>query len=95
MNETVQGRPLADAEIVSIIRDWTVGELGTIAASVGILVRYLAEHSTLQARLRGEPELLPTAIDEILRLDAPLISNRRVTRQPVEIGGRQIPPESD
>ncbi|MDL0434080.1 cytochrome P450 [Marinobacter sp. TBZ242] len=91
MNETVQGRPLADEEIVSIIRNWTVGELGTIAASVGILVRYLAEHSMLQARLREEPELLPTAIDEILRLDAPLISNRRVTRQPVEICGRQIP----
>ncbi|MDW5375620.1 cytochrome P450 [Halomonas sp. HP20-15] len=34
--------------------------------------------------------LLPAAIDEILRIDAPLMSNRRVTTCPVEIGGRRI-----
>jgi len=34
---------------------------------------------------------LPAAIDEILRMRAPLISNRRVTTAPVEIGGRTIP----
>ncbi|TFH87688.1 cytochrome P450 [Billgrantia azerbaijanica] len=91
MNETVEGRALSDEEIVSILRNWTVGELGTISASIGILVRYLAANPELQARLRGEPELLPAAIDEILRLDAPLMSNRRRTTRPVEIGGRHIP----
>ncbi|WP_163557762.1 cytochrome P450 [Halomonas sp. NO4] len=91
MNETVEGRALTDEEIVSILRNWTVGELGTISASIGILMRYLAAHPELQARLRGEPERLPAAIDEILRLDAPLMSNRRVTTRPVTIGGRHIP----
>lgn len=90
LHETVEGRPLEDAEIVSIVRNWTVGELGTIAASVGILARYLAAHPDLQERLRNEPELVPPAIDEILRLDAPLMSNRRVTTRPVEIGGRRL-----
>ncbi|MEC9483385.1 MAG: cytochrome P450 [Halomonas sp.] len=90
MNERVDGRALTDEEVVSIIRNWTVGELGTISACVGILLRYLAEHADVQARLRREPELLPAAIDEILRIDAPLMSNRRVTTCPVEIGGRHI-----
>ena len=91
MNETVDGRPLHDEEVVSIVRNWTAGELGTISACVGIMVRYLAEHGELQERLRREPELLSAAIDEILRMDAPLISNRRITTCPVEIGGRKIP----
>lgn len=91
MNETVEGRALTDEEIVSILRNWTVGELGTISASIGILMRYLADHPEWQARLRGEPELLPAAIDEILRIDAPLMSNRRRTTRAVEIGGRRIP----
>src|SRR5690606_30018134 len=30
LEEEVEGRPLSDEEIVSIIRNWTVGELGTI-----------------------------------------------------------------
>lgn len=91
MRETIDGRPLTDAEIVSIVRNWTVGELGTIAASVGILAHYLATHSEVQGLLRADATLLPTAIDEILRLHAPLIANRRRTTHQVTIAGRDIP----
>lgn len=90
VHEHIHGRPLSDEEIVSIVRNWTVGELGTIAASVGILVHHLATHAALQAELRQQAADLPAAIDEILRLHAPLIANRRVTTCPVEIGGRQF-----
>src|SRR5512141_281428 len=92
LKERMDGRPLPDAEIVSIVRNWTVGELSTMAASIGILVEYLASHPALQQSLRSEPQGLPAAIDEILRIDAPLIANRRVVRQPVEIGGTQLEP---
>lgn len=90
MNDTVAGRPLADEEIVSILRNWTVGELGTIAASIGILARFLAAEPDWQRRLRADRSKVPAAIDEILRLDAPLMSNRRVTTRAVEIGGRRL-----
>lgn len=90
LREHIHGRPLSDEEFVSIVRNWTVGELGTIAASVGILVHYLAAHSDLQARLRRKPDDLPGAIDEILRIHPPLIANRRITTDPVEIGGRKL-----
>lgn len=88
--ERIHDRPISDEEIVSIVRNWTVGELGTIAASVGILVHYLAEHPQLQDRLRANPAELPDAIDEILRIHAPLIANRRITTCPVQIGERRI-----
>lgn len=66
----------------------TVGEIGTISAGVGILAHYVAEHGELQKQLRAEPNLLPPAIEEILRIFGPLVANRRFTTQPVEIGGR-------
>lgn len=90
LRERIHGRPLSDEEIVSIVRNWTVGELGTIAASVGILVHYLATHPALQAQLRQRPGDLPAAIDEILRLHPPLIANRRVTTCPVDLGGHKF-----
>ncbi|MGV8941398.1 MAG: cytochrome P450 [Lysobacter sp.] len=90
LQERIDGSALSDEVIVSILRNWTVGELGTIAASVGILVHYLAEKQVLQRQLREQPSLLPPAIDEILRIHAPLISARRITTQPVELGGRQL-----
>lgn len=90
LGETLQGRTLSDAEIVSIVRNWTVGELSTISSCVGILTQYLAEQAELQQRLRQQPELLPAAIDEILRIHAPLIANRRIATRDVEIGGCQL-----
>jgi cytochrome P450 len=90
MHEKVWGRPLSNEEIASILRNWTVGEIGTISAAVGILVHYLAQHAGLQKQLREKPSLLPAAIDEILRLHGPLVANRRITNCPVEIGGQKL-----
>ncbi len=90
LHERVEGRPLRIEEIVSILRNWTVGEVGTIAAAVGILAGYLADNPELQRQLRAAPERLPYAIDEILRLDGPLVANRRRTTCPVTLGGHPI-----
>lgn len=92
LGECIEGKSLPDAEIVSIVRNWTVGELSTMAACIGILAGYLASHPVLQGSLRSAPAGLPAAIDEILRMDAPLIANRRIVRQPVQIGEKRFAP---
>lgn len=89
--ETAHGRPLDMDAMVSILRNWTVGEIGTIASSVGIIVEFLARHPDWQDRLRQEPSLLPEAIDEVLRIHGPLVSNRRVTTREVDVGTRTLP----
>lgn len=90
LHARVGGEPLKTKEIVSILRNWTAGEVGTISAAVGIVARFLAEHPALQAQLRDTPEWLPAAIDEILRLDGPLAANRRRAVCPVEVGDQRI-----
>ncbi|QRI63976.1 cytochrome P450 [Shinella sp. PSBB067] len=90
LRQTVGGRRLDHAEIVSILRNWTVGELGTIAACVGIILHFLAGRPDVQARLRGDRAGLAPAIDEILRLHGPLISNRRVATRAVTVGGHAL-----
>ena len=89
MRLTVDGKLLTDVEIVSIVRNWTAG-VGTVAAGIGILLLHLATRQDLQQRLRAEPSVLPQAVDEILRVDGPLVANRRTTTREVEIDGRQI-----
>lgn len=90
LHETIAGRPLSNEEIASLLRNWTVGEIGTLSAAIGSLVHFLAIHPQWQDRLRANPALIPQAVEEILRIDGPLATNRRVTTCPVEIGGRQI-----
>jgi cytochrome P450 len=90
MHEKVWGRPLSHEEIASILRNWTVGEIGTLSAAVGILAHYLATDGDLQLQLRDRPSIVPVAIDEVLRFHGPLVANRRITTRAVEINGRQI-----
>ncbi len=90
MHEKVWGRPLSNEEVASILRNWTAGEIGTISAAIGILLCYLAEHQELLSKLRADPALLPYSIDEILRMHGPLVANRRVTKRPIEVGGKRI-----
>jgi cytochrome P450 len=87
---SVEGRPLDDEQIVSILRNWTAGQ-GTVSAGLSILVLHLAEQQALQQRLRADPSRIPAAIEEILRSDDPLVANRRTTTREVEIGCRTIP----
>lgn len=90
LREEVRGRRLSDEEVVSVLRNWTVGELATISACVGILAHYLAQRPSLQRGLREQRSLLPAAIDEILRIHAPLVASRRITTMPVELGGCEL-----
>ncbi|WHS50307.1 cytochrome P450 [Rothia sp. SD9660Na] len=84
-------RVMTDEEIVSLIRNWTVGELSTVSAIVGVIVNFLGENQGEADRLRQHPEYIGHAVEEILRLQDPLVANRRITTADVEVGGRTIP----
>lgn len=74
----VDGERYDDNAIVSILRNWIAGE-GTVAGGLSLLVLYLANDPNLQDRLRADPSLIPAAVEEILRVDDPLVANRRTT----------------
>lgn len=86
----VNGAPLSDADVVSILRNWTAGDLGSIAAALGVVVYFLATHQDVQAALRRDDSELAAAIDEILRIDDPFLANRRVVTRAVRIGGVEL-----
>lgn len=90
MQARVHGTALTDTELTSIFRNWTVGEVGSLAAAIGIVTHELAVNAALHEALRARPELLPAAIDEVLRITGPLVLNRRVASRDVELGGRRI-----
>lgn len=82
----VDGRPLPDADIVSILRNWTAGDLGSMAAALGVVVHFLATRPEVQQAFRRgcDPAL---AVDEMLRIDDPFLVNRRVVKVATRIAG--------
>jgi cytochrome P450 len=87
-------RLLTESETISVLRNWTAGDLGSVARAIGVVMHYVAAHAELQAKLRRDlPDVgsLDLAIDEMLRMDDPFVLNRRMTTREVDIGGRAIP----
>lgn len=93
-------RTMTDEEIVSLIRNWTVGELSTVSATVGVFVNFLARNRAEQDRLRAsladgnaleDSSEIALAVEEIMRLEDTLVTNRRVTTRDTELGGRTLP----
>ncbi|MCW5951207.1 MAG: cytochrome P450 [Propionibacteriaceae bacterium] len=95
MRDRVAGRPLEHAEVVSILRNWTAGDLGSLAASVGVIVHHLATDVALQSHLRqlvaeNRVREFEGAMEEILRIDDPFVSNRRIATRDTVVGDEQI-----
>ena len=93
-------RTTTDDEIVSLTRNWTVGELSTVSATVGVFVNFLARNRAEQDRLRAsladgnaldDRSEIALAVEEIMRLEDTLVTNRRITTQDTELRGRTLP----
>ncbi|MDP2247526.1 MAG: cytochrome P450 [Nitrosomonadales bacterium] len=89
LNTEVEGVRLDDEQIVSVLRNWAAGH-GTVVAGLGLVVLNLAQDTELQGRLRIDHSLIPAAIEEILRVDGPLVDNSRTTTCKVNIQGQSI-----
>jgi cytochrome P450 len=90
LTATFAGAPLEEGDIVSILRNWTAGDLGSMAAALGVVVHFLANHPKVQQDLRSNPARTAAAIDEMLRIDDPFLVNRRVTTTTVCIGDHEL-----
>ncbi|MFI5720042.1 cytochrome P450 [Nocardia sp. NPDC051750] len=57
---------------------------------IGKGIIWLLNHPDQLDRLRAEPDLWPNAVEEILRIDAPVQTTARTARTDLEIAGRRL-----
>lgn len=90
--ERVDGAPLDEEHIVGALRQSLVVGMVAPPIIIGSIAVHLADDAELQGRLRAEPELIPAALEEFLRLYAPYRGFARTAVRPLTIGGRHIEP---
>lgn len=92
VRDTFLGRALREEEVVSILRNWTGGDLGSIALAAGVIVHALATRAGFPGRLRDEAsdESFDLVLEECLRLDDPFVASRRVATREAEACGHRI-----
>lgn len=85
-----EGRKLTDREIHAIIDLLLDGGVDTTQALLGSAFVYLAQNPQQRQKLIDRPELLPTAVEELLRVFAPQQALSRTATRDVEFNGKQI-----
>jgi hypothetical protein len=94
METEVEGRRFDDIEIFQALQVLIAGGNDTTASALGNGMYQLCSHAEQQRMLRERPELMPDAVEEILRIDTPVPSLFRTTTREVSIAGVPVPAES-
>ncbi|MFE9466883.1 cytochrome P450 [Streptomyces virginiae] len=83
---------VTEAEVVSLAVLLLVAGHETTTDFIGNALLALMQHPDALARLREAPELIPTALDELLRFDSPVsIATFRHSTEALTLGGTDIP----
>nr|WP_042198721.1 cytochrome P450 [Kibdelosporangium sp. MJ126-NF4]CEL23510.1 putative cytochrome P450 hydroxylase [Kibdelosporangium sp. MJ126-NF4]CTQ89124.1 putative cytochrome P450 hydroxylase [Kibdelosporangium sp. MJ126-NF4] len=90
VSATVDGRALDDAELRMFFFLVVIAGNDTVRSALPGGVLALVEHPDEYRRLRSDPNLLDTAVEEMLRWHPPVLSFRRTATRDVELAGQQI-----
>ena len=82
-------RLLTDEELNRMFFLLLIGGLHTVQGSLAWSIVHLVHNPEQRAAIIADPELIPKAVEEILRIEAAIIPGRRATRD-VELGGVSI-----
>jgi hypothetical protein len=85
------GEPLSDSHVLGSLRLLLIAGIDTTWSAIGSSLWHLAKTPSDRERLVAEPELIPTAVEELLRAYSPVTMAREVMKETV-ISGCPIKP---
>jgi cytochrome P450 len=88
----VDGVPLDDEMVTELLFMLLNGGIDTSTALIASMFLYLGENPEQRAQLAADPNLIPTAVDEMLRYFTPGTGVARTVMAPVELGGAALRP---
>lgn len=90
MTAEIDGDRLSEEEVIANSIITMTGGQETTTSLIGNGLLSLLRHPRELARLRGDPSLLPSAIEELLRYESPIQYTTRLAPADVELGGTLI-----
>ncbi len=86
----LQGERLTQEEVIANTIITMVGAMETTTNLIGNGLVTLLRHPSALEQLRHDPEMLPTAIEELLRYESPSQQTTRIAPEDLVLGGQQI-----
>jgi cytochrome P450 len=85
------GRSLSDIEAIMFVQLLLVAGNETTTNLIGNAVLALLDHPDQLERVRCEPALVPSLVEEVLRYDGPIQTVFRTATREVELAGARVP----
>jgi cytochrome P450 len=85
------GQPLSDNHVLGSLRLLLIAGIDTTWSAIGASLWHLAKTPADRERLIAEPDLIPTAVEELLRAYSPVTMAREVMKETV-ISGCPVKP---
>jgi len=86
----VDGRTLTRSEIINIVYLLVIAGLDTVAASLSCMLGWLARNPEQRAELVADPSLMPSAVEELLRFESPVMYGSRYVSEDFAVGEWQF-----
>ena len=86
----IDGHALTDEDILDIAFLFLTAGLDTVTASLDCFFAYLAQHPEQRDRLVGDPSLVASTVEELLRWETPVMGVVRIATEDTELGGCPI-----
>lgn len=86
LHSEVEGEPVPDIHVLGTAALTLIAGVDTTWSGIGSALWHLATHDDDRRRLVAEPELMPSAIEELLRAYSP-VTMARIVNEDVTVGG--------
>ncbi len=90
INAEIDGDRLTEEEIIANCIVTMVGGQETTTNLIGNGILSLLRHPDQMQRLRDDPSLVPSAVEELLRFESPSQHTARICPEDIELGGKLI-----
>lgn len=85
---------MTDDEILGLSFLFVLAGLDTVTSALSTAFATLASRPELRQQIVAHPEVIPAAVEELLRFDGPVVSVPRVATRDIQMAGQMIPADS-
>lgn len=90
LHADIEGRPITETEVIGVVTLLILGGLDTTSGALGHFMMRFAREPSIPAALSADPGLIPTAVEELLRLEGPFIAIARTATRDAVVGGQPV-----
>jgi len=90
LDAEVEGHKLTREDILDVCFLFLIAGLDTVTATLDCIFAFLAQHPEHRQQLVDDPGLIPSAIEELLRWETPVMGVARASLEDTELGGCPI-----